>query len=336
MLLRFLLALLLALIASPVLAAEKFDARQQGAELTVAFYDGRIDAVWERMNPQMQAALKSRDGLAAFRAQLDAQLGPETAIVDEKTTSEQGFEIYDRRARFQKIPMVILVHWAFDAEHKVAGFFIRPDQSAAQVAAPSAYLDYQTRSALRLPFVEEFYVFWGGRSIEQNYHAAHPNQRFALDMMIVRGEGTHAGEGRRNEDYYCFGTPILAPAAGKVLQVIDNVDDNVPGQMNSAQVTGNRIVLDHGNGEYSVLAHLRRGSVRVHEGQSVQAGDQLGECGNSGNSSEPHLHFQLQDGPKFGESAGLPAQFSNYLADGQPVARGEPTKGQRIRPAIHH
>jgi murein DD-endopeptidase MepM/ murein hydrolase activator NlpD len=65
----------------------------------------------------------------------------------------------------------------------------------------------------------------------------------------------------------------------------------------------------------------------------VARGQRLGECGNSGNSSEPHLHYQLQDGPEMGPSAGLPAQFTDYLADGQPVARGEPVRGQAIRPA---
>ncbi len=162
---------------------------------------------------------------------------------------------------------------------------------------------------------------------------AHVAQRFALDLLILRDGASHTGSGRRNEDYDCFGKPILAPAIGKVLEVLDGVADNVPGQMNPKIVTGNRVIIDHGNNEYSVLAHLCKGSPRVASGDAVHAGDRIGDCGNSGNSSEPHLHYQLQDGPAFGASAGLPAQFSNYVADDQPVARGEPTRGQRIRPA---
>ncbi|MEO7251811.1 MAG: M23 family metallopeptidase, partial [Arenimonas sp.] len=217
----------------------------------------------------------------------------------------------------------------------IGGFFIRPDQSAAQMTAPSTHLDYQTRTSLRLPFEDEFHVFWGGRTIEQNYHAADGNQRFALDLLILRAGASHNGGGRRNEDYYCFGKPVLAPAAGKVLEVVDGTSDNVPGQMNPKTVTGNRVIINHGSSEYSVLAHLRNGSLRVKSGDTVQAGDRVGDCGNSGNSSEPHLHYQLQDGPAFGTSAGLPAQFSNYVADDKPVARGEPTRGQRIRPTNH-
>jgi murein DD-endopeptidase MepM/ murein hydrolase activator NlpD len=121
-------------------------------------------------------------------------------------------------------------------------------------------------------------------------------------------------------------------AEGRVVTVVDGIPDNVPGRMNSEQVAGNHVIIDHGAGEHSVLAHLRNGSVRVRPGDRVAAGRQLGKCGNSGNPSEPHLHYQLQNGPEFGVAAGLPARFTSYLADGQPVARGEPVRGQTIRP----
>ncbi|MDZ4813173.1 MAG: hypothetical protein SGI99_11240 [Pseudomonadota bacterium] len=105
---RLLFALFLALLGLPA-AAKTPDARQQGAELTVAFYEQRIDAVWQRMSPQMQVALKSRDNLAAFRTQIGEQQGAETAVVEEKVDTEQGYSIYQRRAHFEKVPMVILV-----------------------------------------------------------------------------------------------------------------------------------------------------------------------------------------------------------------------------------
>jgi murein DD-endopeptidase MepM/ murein hydrolase activator NlpD len=92
------------------------------------------------------------------------------------------------------------------------------------------------------------------------------------------------------------------------------------------------VILDHGNGEYSLLAHLRHGSVAVAAGARISAGDKVGECGNSGNTTEPHLHYHLQDTPVFGRAEGLPAQFTGYVADGRPVARGEPVRGQTIHP----
>src|SRR3546814_4096128 len=70
-------------------------------------------------------------------------------------------------------------------------------------------------------------------------------------------------------------------------------------------------MLDLGHGEYAMLAHLRRGSVAVEAGQQVAAGDELGRCGNSGNTSEPPLHLHLQDAPKFGEGNGLPVFFEH-------------------------
>jgi murein DD-endopeptidase MepM/ murein hydrolase activator NlpD len=92
------------------------------------------------------------------------------------------------------------------------------------------------------------------------------------------------------------------------------------------------VILDHGNGEFSLLAHLRRGSVAVRPGATVAAGQKLGECGNSGNTSEPHLHYHLQNTAVFGRAEGLPAQFMVYTADGRPVTRGEPVRGQTIHP----
>ena len=78
-------------------------------------------------------------------------------------------------------------------------------------------------------------------------------------------------------------------------------------------------------GVYAVLAHLRRGSLRVRKGQSVRAGDVLAECGNSGNSTEPHLHFQLMDHPNPVFAAGLPVSFEEFTVGGQ-TGSGVPSK----------
>jgi murein DD-endopeptidase MepM/ murein hydrolase activator NlpD len=106
--------------------------------------------------------------------------------------------------------------------------------------------------------------------------------------------------------------------------------DNVPGQLDPKQPAGNHVILDFGNSEYGLLAHFKKGSVRVKTGQSVAAGDTLALCGNSGNSSQPHLHFHLQNGPVLFGADGLPAPFTDYLAHGKPVDRGEPVRGDII------
>jgi murein DD-endopeptidase MepM/ murein hydrolase activator NlpD len=91
------------------------------------------------------------------------------------------------------------------------------------------------------------------------------------------------------------------------------------------------VIIDHGNSEYSVLAHLKLGSVRVKVGQKVMPGTMIGRCGNSGNSPVPHLHIHLQNTPVIFGGEGLPMQFQDYVADKKPVSTGEPERGQIIR-----
>ncbi|MEO7578469.1 MAG: M23 family metallopeptidase [Massilia sp.] len=329
---RILAVIVLVLLHSAAHAQpSEAESRASGRALGAAFYAKDFDKVWAAMNEPAHAALKSPQFLPDFHAKVTSQLGVETAVIEESVKQVNGLTQYQRRARFDKTAAPVLVTWLFDNAGKLAAFSIMPEPAQAAQAAPSAYLDYQTRTTLRLPFGDEFFVFWGGRSVAENYHAAHASQRFAYDLLILREGTTHSGDGNRNEDYYCFGRPLLAPAAGQVVTAFEGVDDNVPGQMNTRQIVGNHLIIDHGNGEFSMLAHLRRGSVRVKAGERVAAGQQVGECGNSGNSSEAHLHYQLQAGPVFGVAAALPAQFSGYQADGKAVARGEPVRGQRIR-----
>lgn len=300
-----------------------------GRTYTTWFYQGRVDDLWPRFTPGMQRAFGGPSGVLAFREQVRAQAGTEREVHDERLINWLGTTLYARTAAFTGTPRPMLVQWYVEPDGDAAGFLV----TAAEAPAESRHLDYQTRTPLRLPFDLPAFVFWGGRSTVENYHAAARDQRFAYDLVIARGAATHSGDAARNESYHCFGAPVLAPGDGTVAARMDGIADNVPGVMNAAQPLGNHVVLDHGNGEYSFLAHLKRGSLAVQQGQAVRAGDVIGQCGNSGNSSEPHLHYHLQTTPVFGQGEGLPAQFIAYLADGRPVARGEPTRGQTVAPA---
>lgn len=308
-------------------------AMQAGRELSRLFLQGETDAVWARMSPQMQAALGNAVALADFRAQVTRDLGEEQAVIDESSTAaEPGAHVYLRTARWSRLPTPILMQWAMDDTGQVAGFSVQAKPVATPEAAPSPYLDYQTRTRLRLPFDGHWYVVWGGHDIAQNYHAATPGQRFAYDLLKVVGDSSHRGDGQALEDYYCWNEKILAPADGTVLEAVDGLPDQAIGTRNTKAIAGNHVMLDLGNGEYAMLAHLRQGSVAVKAGQRVVAGQELGRCGNSGNTSEPHLHFHLQDAPEFGQGNGLPAFFEHYIADGEIVERGEPVRGQTIAP----
>ncbi|MFB7938536.1 M23 family metallopeptidase [Streptomyces sp. NPDC056049] len=129
---------------------------------------------------------------------------------------------------------------------------------------------------------------------------------------------------RRPDAYPAFGAPLLAVADGTVVHAEDRQRDHLGRASLPAlaylllvesaarslagprRVTGNHLVLDLGNGTYAAYAHLRRGSLRVRPGDRVTAGQPLAACGNSGNSTEPHVHFQLMDGPDLDTARGVP------------------------------
>lgn len=288
-----------------------------------------VPRLWREFDPRMRAAFGDEAGFDKALQQIRSQVGRLSDCVRDEVKKESGLLVYTAYCRFDNTatPLVLLI--AFDREGAIAGLWVKPEAKAYQ----SPYLSYESRTRLRLPFYGEWTVFWGGRTLEQNYHAVTADQRFAYDLLITKQGSSHVGDGAHNTDYYAFGSPILAPAAGKVAWVEDGVPDNYPGRMNPARPVGNCVVLDHGQGEFSLFAHLKNGSVRVKPGQEVAQDDTLGLCGNSGNSSEPHLHYHLQNGPTPLRAEGLPAPFVDFVADGKAVERGEPVKGQRIRRA---
>ena len=299
-----------------------------GRDYTARFQSGDIDLLWQRMTGEMRQALGSPEALSRLRETVETRFGPEQAVLSETAQTQAGHHVYLRQARHAKDPAPLVTQWTLEEDGAIAGFFVRPAQQPAQ----SRFLDYQTKALLRLPFEGAWRVFWGGRTLEQNYHAVDPGQRFALDLVVVEGDSTHAGDGLVPEDYHCFNRPILAPAAGTVAAAVDGLPDQAIGETDPANPAGNHVVLDLGSGEFAFLAHLRRGSVAVKAGERVESGQEIGRCGNSGNTSEPHLHVHLQTAPVLGEGEGLPAFFNAYVADGEPVARGEPVRGQTVAP----
>lgn len=323
-----LLAALSASVSLPVLAQ---DALEMGRERSESFLAGDLEPIWEDMTAEMQSGLGSLDAFAAFQQQVAADLGEEAAILDEETATEGEFSLYLRTAEWSASPAPILMQWAFDASGRIAGFFIQPQP----VAAESAFLDYETQADLSLPFDGEWFVFWGGRDIEDNYHAADPAQRFASDFLVLDESGqSHSGDADALESYYCWGREILAPADGEVIATVTDLPDLSIGDTDPENPAGNHVILALGENEFAFLAHMQQGSITVQQGDAVARGDVLGLCGNSGNTSEPHLHFHLQTTPDLYDGEGLPAQFGDYLADGEPVSRGEPAKGRTVAPAL--
>lgn len=186
-------------------------------------------------------------------------------------------------------------------------------------AAPHPYL-------LSLPFAGEWTVWQG---VDGPWTHQGP-WRFAFDFVVKDEDGwSYRGDGLAPTDYYCFGNPVLAPCAGRVVAVVDALPDNPVGSPDRRNHWGNLVILRHAEGWYVELSHFMRGSVEVRPGEWVLAGDRLGRCGNSGNSAEPHLHLQVQAQPEIG-AASLPFAFREYLRDGRFQWHGVPEEGQRL------
>jgi len=236
--------------------------------------------------------------------------------------------------------------------------FVWPPALAGQVlqyvgdrrAAPRAVADascYRQQVRYSLPFrapVEgDWYVFNGGIDEGTSHSWDVVAQRYAYDFVVVADDALRRwreGTGGRDlGDYLCHGEPILAPADGVVAAVGDGIRDAPrPGtgwlDPLAGHIAGNHITIEHAEGEYSFLAHLIPGSITVGVGERVSRGQQIGRCGNSGNSSEPHLHFQVQDRADFFEAAGLPVAFDGVSVDGGDPGSGVyPGRGARVRPA---
>ncbi|HOI31268.1 MAG TPA: urea transporter [Bacteroidales bacterium] len=186
----------------------------------------------------------------------------------------------------------------------------QPEKNLYSTLINNRRLAHLERIPMKLPF-------WGFWKVTQAFDGKHTHKdawRFAWDFEFADENGkTYKNEGLLPTDYYCFGKPVLAPASGYVMEIIGEVDDNAIGDMNLRQNWGNSIVINHGEGLFSQLSHLQKGSLLVHKGQYVEQGTQLANCGNSGRSPYPHLHFQFQTSSEIGAHT-LSYPFAAYLS----------------------
>jgi murein DD-endopeptidase MepM/ murein hydrolase activator NlpD len=127
-----------------------------------------------------------------------------------------------------------------------------------------------------------------------NYHHVTSTQRDALDILQARNDRTHQPGSKALTSYYVYGKPVFAPADGTVTFIQDGRPDQQIGSRDSHFQSGNNIVIDIGGGRYLEMAHLSPGSIQVKVGDHVTVGQQIAKVGNSGNTSEPHLHIQAQ------------------------------------------
>jgi murein DD-endopeptidase MepM/ murein hydrolase activator NlpD len=232
-------------------------------------------------------------------------------------------------AKFERGSLSVAL--SLDQRGKISGLLFTPLRPATP--APE-----RNTVKLTLPVKETWLVFWGGDTKALNYHVIDEPQRRAFDLVVVDSNGSsHRGDGTKNEDYLAWGREILAPADGVIAEAIDGVRDNEPGKMNPYAALGNAIIIIHKKDEVSVLAHFKQGSVRPKVGDRVRRGDVLGLCGNSGNSSEPHLHYHLMNAATMPEASGIKVFFEKAWVTRDGTTRIQedysPIKGDRVSSA---
>lgn len=309
--------------ADPAAAAQRYT--DATTKLIAAINADDQAAIQQMFDEAVQKALPAEKAGPFFRGVLAAKGKLQTAGAPEVSGPAAKIRVTAERGAWQ-------FEMALDSSGKISGLQITQPAADQSVSVP------RSQTSMRLPFHGQWHVFWGGDNEQVNAHASVPNQRRAADLIVSDASGqSHQGDGRKNEDYYAYGKEILAAAPGTVLTAVDGVPDNTPGSMNSFIAVGNCLIIDQGRNEYAVYCHLQPGSLRVHKADKVKAGQVLGLCGNSGNSSEPHLHFHLQDSAVLQDGLGITPYFTGVKCerDGKPLT-GKPytfLKGDNIQPA---
>jgi hypothetical protein len=188
----------------------------------------------------------------------------------------------------------------------------------------------------RLPFDGVWYV-----ASEHGYLDPHKRflaEAYAYDFLQIGANGkSYQRDGARNADYYAFGKKVLAAGDGTVVFVRADITDNEPGDPNLNTPGGNLVIIDHGNNQFGYYAHLRARSASLKVGAKVKAGEAIAEVGNSGDSSEAHLHFHMMNMPDPAEADGIPMVFQNWKAQSysrSPIERqqGVIPKGEFVQP----
>ncbi|MET9359803.1 M23 family metallopeptidase [Streptomyces sp. NPDC006632] len=181
----------------------------------------------------------------------------------------------------------------------------RPDAylaaGVALLAGCAGYLVWARRhrwgaplsAALEFPLRGGSWLVLQGGGPGLNHHASHPEERGALDIVATGARGSHPGGGASPDTYPVYGATLYAPCDGRVVSAADGFEDQLPGTIRYEPPYGNHVFIDTGH-EIVKLAHLRPGSVRVASGDRVRAGQPLGEVGNTGNTTEPHLHLHAE------------------------------------------
>jgi hypothetical protein len=279
----------------------------------------KYDEIFNMFAKVMKDALPN-DKTKEFLTQLKSQAGKIVSLDFENYLASYA----SYKAKFEKA--VFTLNISVDNEGKINGLFIKPYQPDNLPKIE------RNTSKLMLAFNGEWAIFWGGDTKELNYHVESKAQKNALDFIMKDSTGkSYKTDGKTNEDYLAFGQYILSPCEGDVVLVVDGVKDNIPGELNPIYMPGNTVIVKTDNNEYLFFAHFKKRSIKVREGQRVRQGALLGLCGNSGNSSEPHLHFHIQNVEDMNIATGVKCFFEKIMVNGKIIEDYSPIKNDKIQ-----
>jgi murein DD-endopeptidase MepM/ murein hydrolase activator NlpD len=271
---------------------------------------------------ELEVTYRDKDGTALVTRRVDGNGGvPSIGTLGDLKIAAQGQRLF-----FNPFPVVppevrpasVTVHASFE-------------RSEGEGAIPDLVLQAEItrskgKSSLLLPLTGRVLV-WDGHDLLSHHRRwdythsfltglgfASNAMRYSYDFVPVDAAGEmKSSKGTGNASYFGFGAPIRAPARGSVVAAVaDQPDDGSfnpeDSKKNSNALVGNHVVIDHGDGTFSIFGHVKSGSVTVAVGQSVRPGDVIAAIGSSGSSLFPHLHYQLVDAPSM-SGEGLPSYF---------------------------
>lgn len=220
--------------------------------------------------------------------------------------------------------------WVFKYIQQVIIQYYSPEKTIYKHLSSTKRFAQSHLAKLQLPI-------WGKWMVSQGYKGkiTHLGDwSSALDFVITNDQNkTYKGEGYVVEDYFAYNKPVVAPLDGFVQEITNNVEDNPISGVNTQENWGNTLILDHKNGIYTQLSHLKKDSCKVQVGDFVTKGQIVANCGSSGRSPEPHLHFQVQLTPQKGsKTLEYPISYFIEMKDEKPVLKvfEVPKEGQTI------
>ncbi len=298
-----------------------------GGEDIQRFYDGDEVALWTQMSAAMRGAVQNQEVLKNFTEHMTKNFGTEEEVIhqDAVFVPPAGMQ-YIRIVRYSKTAELMVVTFTFTGSGTIEEFHIRE----VPPPADSKYLDYHDKTKLSFPLHGEWTIYQGGRMVPENGHATTTSERFAYEMVRQDTGQLFTHNGATNEEWFSFGQPVLADANGTVVKVLNGDLDNAPYHPDADAKHGNVVVIDHGDGEFSVYSHLKHLSVTVKAGDRVKAGEKIAEVGNSGDSQFPRLEYSLQTSAELKGSDGLPSSFAHLKVNGKHAKDVELVRGDVV------